>query len=331
MKEKFMKAIVRQGYGGPEQLQVREVPDPVAAPGEVTVRIKAFGINRAEQYFRQGLWGEVAAISGIEGVGEVIADPSGALLPGQRVIALMGGMGRTRSGSYAEQVVVPAGNVVAVRTALSWARLAALPESYATAWSCLHDNLGVRRGDVVLVRGATSALGQAALGLARLAGATVVASVRHLDRAGVARAKGADHVLVEGPGLADGLRALAPGGVDAVLDLVGMSTLLESLRLARRGGRVCLAGFVGGGGPIEKFDPMTHLPSGRHLSFFGSAFVYGTPEYPLSDVPLQRIVDLAESGVLDAAPVREFAFDEIQRVHQVLDAETAGGKMVVLV
>jgi NADPH2:quinone reductase len=325
-----MKAIVRQGYGGPEQLHLRDVPDPVALPGEVVVRVKAFGINRAEQYFRQGLWGEVAAISGIECVGEVIADASGALLPGQRVMALMGGMGRTRSGSYAEQVAVPAGNVVPVRSGLDWARLAALPETFATAWSCLHDNLELRRGDVVLVRGATSALGQAALGLARLAGATVVAAVRQAGRGDVARAKGAHHVLVEGPALADALRALVPGGVDAVLDLVGTSTILESLRLARRGARVCMGGFVGGGGAIERFDPLTHLPSGRHLSFFASAFVYGTPEYPLSDVPFQQIVELAESGALDAAPVRAFAFHEIQLVHQVLDAESAGGKMVVV-
>jgi NADPH2:quinone reductase len=91
-----------------------------------------------------------------------------------------------------------------------------------------------------------------------------------------------------------------------------------------------MGGFVGGGGAIERFDPLTHLPSGRHLSFFASAFVYGTPEYPLSDVPFQQIVELAESGALDAAPVRAFAFHEIQLVHQVLDAESAGGKMVVV-
>ncbi len=326
-----MKAIVRQGYGGPERLEIREVPDPRPAPGEVTLRVRAFGINRAEQYFRQGLWGEVAAISGIECVGEVVADPAGGLLTGQRVMALMGGLGRTRSGSYAEMVNVPAPNVVPVRTRLDWAALAALPETWATAWSCLHDNLGLRRGDTVLVRAATSALGQAALGLARHAGATVVASVRHADRAGVALAKGAGHVLVEGPGLADELRALVPAGVDAVLDLVGTTTLLESLRLARRGGRVCMAGFVGGGGPIERFDPLLHLPSGRQLSFFASAFVYGTPDYPLAEVPLQRIVDLVEAGMLDAAPVRQFAFDEIRHVHELLDAEAAGGKMVVLV
>ena len=326
-----MKAIVRKDFGGPEQLQICEVPDPVAAPGEVRVRVKAFGINRAEQYFRLGLWGEVAAISGIECVGEVIEDPSGALLPGQRVAALMGGMGRTRSGSYAEQVSVPAANVVPLRSRLDWAQLAALPESYATAWSCLHDNIGLRRGDALFVRGATSALGQAALGLARHAGVTVIASVRSAERAAVARSKGADHVLVEGPELAAGLRAIVPRGVDAVLDLVGTSTVLESLQLTRRGGRVCLAGFVGGAAPVDKFDPMLHMPSGRHLSFFASAFVYGTPEYPLSDVPLQTIIELVESGMLKAEPTHQFAFEDIQQAHRMLDAEVAGGKMVVLV
>ena len=326
-----MKAIVRRGYGGPEQLEIREVPDATAGPGEVLVRVKAFGINRAEQYFRVGAWGEVAAISGIECVGEVAADPSGRLLPGQRVLALMGGMGRTRSGSYAELVSVPQANVVPVRSALDWARLAALPESYATAWSCLHDNLGVRRGDTLLLRGATSALGRAALGLATQAGVAVVASVRDPARASVASGLGAAWTVVEGDGLDAAVRDIAAGGVDHVLDLVGTGTMLQSLRLTARRGRVCVAGFLGGGGPVAGFDPMRDLPSGRHLSFFASAFVYGTPEYPLGDIPFQAIVDLADSGSLRADPARTFRFDEIQAVHRLLDAQAAGGKMVVVV
>lgn len=324
-----MKAIVRQQYGGPEQLRVTEVPDPVVGLDEVLVRVKAFGINRAEQYFRQGQWGEVAAISGIECAGEVVSDPSSKLLAGQRVFALMGGMGRSRSGSYAELVTVPADNVVPIRSALSWSALAAIPESYATAWSCLFDNLALRRGDTVLVRGATSALGLAALNLAAYTQAHVVATVRHADRASVARENGAAVVLIEGDGMSEALRDLAPVGVDAVLDLVGTGTMLESLRLTRRGGRVCVAGFLGGHGPIAQFDPLQHLPSGRHLSFFGSAFVYGTAEYPLTDVPFQRIVDLVEAGELRAEPAQVFAFDDIQRAHCMLDAGTAGGKMVV--
>jgi NADPH2:quinone reductase len=326
-----VKAVVRQQYGGPEQLLIQEVPDAQASQGDVLVEVKAFGINRAEQYFRLGLWGEVAAISGIECVGVVVSDPSGGLLPGQRVMALMGGMGRSRSGSYAELVSVPASNVVPVRTNLAWERLATLPETFATAWSCLHDNLQIGRGDTVLVRGATSALGQAAIQLAALAGAQVVASVRNPQRATLAEQLGAKWVIREGPELAASVRDIAADGVDAVLDLVGTSTLRESLRLARRGGRVCIAGFLGGGEPLADFDPMRDLPSGRHLSFFGSAFVFGTSEYPLTDVPFQRLVDWAEQSRLRAEPAHTFGFNDIQEVHRRLDAESAGGKMVVVV
>jgi NADPH2:quinone reductase len=325
-----MKAIVRQAYGGPEQLQIREVPDPVPLADEVLVRVRAFGLNRAEQNFRQGLWGEVASISGIECVGEVANDPSGGLATGQRVLALMGGMGRTRSGSYAEYVCVPATNVVPVRTRLDWASFAALPESYATAWSCLYDNLNLRRGDTLLLRGATSALGQAALDLARHAGARVIATLRDKQRAAVAHARGAEWALVESDDLSARVQDIAPSGVDAVLDLIGTSTVLQSLRLARRGGRVCLAGFLGGGAPLQELDPLVHLPSGRHLSFFGSAFVYGMPEYPLSELPFQKLVALAEDGVLQVQPSRAFGFGDIQEAHRVLDAQAAGGKLVVV-
>ncbi|KVG68776.1 alcohol dehydrogenase [Burkholderia ubonensis] len=324
-----MKAIVRQQYGGPEQLRICDVAEPIVGPSEVLIRVKAFGVNRAEQYFRLGLWGEVAAISGIECVGEVVHDRAGRFLSGQRVFALMGGMGRTRSGSYAEFVVAPAANVVPVCSGLAWDELAVIPESYATAWSCLFDNLALTRGDRILVRGATSALGAAALNLARYAQAEVFATVRNPKRASTARTNGADHVLIEGSGVADELYRSASEGADAVLDLIGTSTLLESLRLTRRGGRVCVAGFLGGHEPIDAFDPMSHLPSGRQLSFFGSAFVYGTPEYPLTDVPFQKIVDLAEAGQIRAKPAHVFAFDDIQAAHRMLDHGTAGGKMVV--
>jgi NADPH:quinone reductase-like Zn-dependent oxidoreductase len=324
-----MKAIVRQAYGGPEQLRIEEVPDPVAAEGEVLVRVRAFGLNRAEQYFRLGLWGEVAAISGIECVGEVAHDPSGRLLAGQKVLALMGGMGRSRNGSYAELVSVPEQNVVPVRTNLNWARLAALPETFATAWSCLHDNLQVKRGDVVLIRGSTSALGQAAIQIASKAGAHVMASVRRAERAPVVGRLGATWALHEGEEFESRVREVAPQGVDAVLDIVGTSTVLQSMRLARRGGRVCLAGFLGGGEPISSLDPLRDLPSGRHLSFFASAFVYGTAEYPLVDIPFQRLIDWAQADQLMLDPAGPYNFEDIQEAHRALDSQTSGGKMVV--
>src|SRR5882724_8883947 len=106
-----MRAMVIQAFGGPEQLVLRELPDPTPGAGEVLVRVRAFGINRAETYFRRGVWGDVVRVSGIECVGEVDFDPSGVWRPGQKVAAIMGGLGRTRNGSYAEYTCVPSTNI----------------------------------------------------------------------------------------------------------------------------------------------------------------------------------------------------------------------------
>ncbi|WP_446425932.1 alcohol dehydrogenase catalytic domain-containing protein [Kitasatospora purpeofusca] len=148
------RAIVISTHGGPEVLTVTELPDPVAGPGEILIRVGAFGLNHAEAYTRSGAWGQVAAVPGIECAGLVEADPSGELPVGKRVVAILGGMGRTRNGSYAELVTVPATNVAAVETRLPWADLAAVPEVYATAYSALNGNLALGAGETLLVRGA---------------------------------------------------------------------------------------------------------------------------------------------------------------------------------
>src|SRR5579871_5693661 len=115
-----MRAIVIKRYGGPEVLAIEERPDPEPTAGQVLVEVKAFGLNHAEVYFRKGIWGDVAEISGIECVGIVKADPDRRLAVGQKVMALVGGMGRSINGSYAELVSVPASNLVAVDTDLPW-------------------------------------------------------------------------------------------------------------------------------------------------------------------------------------------------------------------
>jgi NADPH:quinone reductase-like Zn-dependent oxidoreductase len=112
----------------------------------------------------------VSEISGIECVGVAKADPSGRLPAGQMVMAVVGGMGRSLNGSYAEYTVVPASNVAGIKSSLAWEDLAAIPESYATAWTCLFVNLGLAPRQTVLIRGATSALGQAAVNLAATPG-----------------------------------------------------------------------------------------------------------------------------------------------------------------
>ena len=323
-----MRAIVIDQYGGPEQLVLREVPKPEPLPGHVLIEVEAFGLNHAEIYFRQGVWGDVAKVSGIECVGRVKADPDGRLAAGQAVAALMGGMGRTIDGSYAEFTRVPASNVVALDTRLPWEDLAAIPESYATAWTCLDRNLALKPGQSVLIRGATSALGQAAVNIAAHAGAHVIATTRNAKRASMLENLGAKEVLLESPELSKRIRERHPQGIDAVLDIVGNTTVLDSLAMVRRGGHVCLVGFLGGGGPLT-LEPVFQMPSGTHLSVFASAVITGTPEFPLSEIPFQDIVDRVAAGTYKAKPSKVFRFEDIQEAHRLMESNQANGKIVV--
>jgi NADPH2:quinone reductase len=245
------------------------------------------------------------------------------------VVAVLGGMGRTRNGSYAELVTVPASNVVPVRTSLPWTDLAALPEVYATAWAGLHQNLGLQPGQTVLVRGGTSALGQAAVNVAA-EDATVIATTRNPSRAALLRDLGATHVLIDDGQLATQVRKLGTE-VDAVFDLVGNSVLRDSLRIARTRGRVCQLGFLGGLAPVTDFDPITDLPTGVQFSFYGSAFVLGSGEFPLAGIPLQEMITKAEAGLYQAKPARVFGFEEVVQAHQAMEEGLAAGKMVVAV
>ncbi len=210
----------------------------------------ALGINRAEVYMRKGLFGEVTPVSGIECVGQVEEDPSGTLQHGQTVATITGGMGRTRNGSYAEYTCVPLQNVYPLQTDLDWATLAAIPESYATAWSCLFANLRITAGQVLFVRGGTSALGQAAITIAKHEGVTVLTSTRSESKVALLTELGATRVLIENGKLSETIRDSYPDGIDDVLDLIGNSTLLDSLRMAKKGGRVCVAGFLGSIEPV---------------------------------------------------------------------------------
>lgn len=325
-----MRAIVITQYGGPDVLAIEERPVPRPAPGQVLIQVKAFGLNHAEIYFRQGAWGEVAEISGIECVGLVQDDPTGRFARGQKIAALVGGMGRSINGSYAEFTCVPTGNVVALTTDLAWEDLAAIPESYATAWTALIGILAVAKGQTVLVRGATSALGQAAINIAAHAGARVIATTRNRARVAKLEALGVDKVLLEASELSRQVRDSYSDGIDAVLDIVGNTTVLDSLSMLRRHGRTCLVGFLGGGGPLS-LEPVFQIPSGRHLSVFASALVTGTPEFPLSEIPFQAIVERAAEGVYKAKPARVFRFDQIQDAHRLMESGEANGKIVVRV
>jgi NADPH:quinone reductase-like Zn-dependent oxidoreductase len=326
-KETTMRAIVLDGFGGLEALTYRDIPEPEPLAGHVVIAIKAFGINHAEIHMRKGEWAEAAPVSGIECVGIVKSCPGGEFPVGAKVAALMGGLGRTINGSYAEFTRVPVTNVALIEADLPWEQLAAIPKSHATAWTTLFRNIALEAGELIVIRGATSSLGQAAVRLAVNAGARVIATTRQRERLAALEALGVERCEIERPDLA-GYIAEA-GGIDAVLNLMGNRVVLDSLRMLRRGGRSCLAGWLGGLDPIPDFNPLLQMPSGVQLSFFGS-FVFGTAQFPLSDVPLARIAQDAAAGRLDIRPARVFRFDEVAEAHRLVEANEAGGKLVVL-
>lgn len=323
-----MKAIVINQYGGPEQLKIEERQVPVPNASQVLIKVKAFGINRAETYMRQGAWGEVAEITGIECVGTVELDTTGRLAAGTKVVAIMGGMGRSINGSYAEYTCLPASNVVAINSDIAWDALAAIPESYATAWACLHDNMKLKPGDTVLIRGGTSALGQAAINIAtNTKDVTVIASTRSSDCVEMLEKLGAAKVLIETAEMSSDLRVLFPAGLDSVIDIIGNSTLLDSLKMVKPGGYTCNAGFLGGGDALS-FNPLSDLPCSVNLNFFAS-FMFGTEGFPLSNIPMQEIVDKVVSGTYIAAPKKVFEFEQIVDAHRLMESNATKGKIVV--
>src|SRR6201997_1114996 len=315
-----MRAIVLEKFGGLDSLVYPDIPKPLPKDGEVVIKVQGFGINHAEMHMRRGEWAEAAEVSGIECVGIVDSGPGGEFPIGAKVAALMGGLGRTINGSYAEYTRVRAANVALIESDLPWSQLAALPETFATAWTCLFHNLKLAAGQTLVLRGATSSFGQAALKMAVAAGARVIATARSRERFPMLEKLGAVRVELERPDLAAHIAESKQ--IDAVLDLVGNSTILDSLDMLRRGGTACLAGWLGGLAPIPDFNPLLRMPSGVYLTFFGS-FVFGTPGFPLSDVPLSDIARQVERGELQAAPSKVFSFTEIREAHRIMEAGEA--------
>src|SRR5262249_34282211 len=224
---------------------VRSAPSSPSKSATGGPRVSA---RYAEMHMRRGEWAEAAQVIGIECVGLVHSCPGGEFPIGAKVAALMGGLGRTINGSYAEYTRVRASNVALIESDLPWAELAAIPEIFATAWTCLFRNLEIVRGQTLVIRGAASSFGQAALNMAVDVGVRVIATTRSRARVTLLEQLGAARVDTEGPELSQ--RIAEAKQLDAVLDLVGNSTILDSLAMLRRGGRACLAGGLGGLAPI---------------------------------------------------------------------------------
>ena len=316
-----MKAAVIRQPGAPEVLAIEKLKVPQPAPGWVLIRVKAFGLNRSELFTRQGHSPNVEfpRVLGIEAVGVVEASPGGEFGKGDTVATAMGGMGRVFDGSYAEYTVVPSNQLQAIKTSLDWEILGALPEMIQTAWGSLNSSLQLKPGQSLLIRGGTTSVGLAAAVLAKQQGATVVVTTRRSDREPMLRDNGADYVLIDTGEIAGDVRRIFPDGVDKVLELVGTTTLLDSLQCAARLGSVCMTGMVGNAWEFDRFSPMGAIPHTVNLTTYSG----GSREF--IDTPLQTVVDEVERGRMKIKTGPEFQLDDIVEAHRCMEDNAARG------
>ncbi len=326
MTRKTMKAVVIRKPGAPEVLAIEELPIPQPAPGWVLIRVKAFGLNRSELFTRRGHSPGVKfpRVLGIEAVGIVEEAPGGEFEPGQTVATAMGGMGRAFDGGYAEYTCVPADQVQAIDTTLDWQTIGALPEMLQTAWGSLYTALELEAGQTLLIRGGTTSVGLAAAVLAKQQGATVAATTRQTQREVLLRENGADYVFVDNGTIAAEVRVAIPGGVDRVLELVGTTTLLDSLQCAAPKGVVCMTGMVGNRWELDKFSPMGAIPTSVKLTTYAG----GAEDFVKT--PLQAFIDELEAGRTRSPIAKVFDLEDIVEAHRCMEENRAGGKIVVL-
>lgn len=317
-----MKAVLLNKKTEAKDIILMEYNIPQVKPGWVLVRIRAFGLNHSEQILRKS---EITAsyirkpiIPGIECVGEIADASDSDFSIGQKVVALMGGMGRSFHGSYAEYALLPADHVFTVSSNLSWERLAAVPETYFTAWGSLFECLHLDRSDKLLVRGGTCALGYAAIQIAKALDCEVIATTHRESKLSLLTECGADTALLD-----DGTLERKVSGVTKALELVGPKTLSDTLRCMEQGGVVCNTGVLGGVYTLNGFDPIKDIPNGVYLTGF------------YSNAPTQKAIDdifaFLNNHSLTPCMGKKYDFSEIAKACEDMDSGKVNGKIVIQV
>lgn len=315
---KTMKAVVLDKITKAEEITISEVAIPDVRPGWVLVKIRAFGLNHSEQILRLG---EIRAdyiqkpiIPGIECVGEIVDPSDSDLSVGQKVVALMGGLGRSFNGSYAEYALLPRRIVFPISSGLSWDALGAVPETYFTAWGSLFECLHLTKDDTLLIRGATCALGFAALQIAKALGCKVIATTHKEDKLPLIAE--ADEAVIDEGKLTGKVRS-----VTKALDLIGPRNLKDTLTAVGKGGIVCQTGLLGGVYALNGFDPIKDIPNGVYLTGFFS-------NYPTQQI-MDEIFSFLNEKKLIPVTGKVFDFENILEAVTAQDEGSVNGKIVV--
>ena len=318
--KRVMKAVVLTKPAKGEDVVLSDIAVPEVKPGWVLVKVKAFGMNHSEAILREfeikNDYINKPIIPGIECVGEIADAFDSGLEKGQKVAALMGGMGRSFNGSYAEYALLPVHHVFSVKSALTWEEMAAMPETYFTAWGSLFQCLRLSTDDILLVRGATCALGYAAIQLAKAVGCKVIGTTHKEEKLQLLENAGCDECILDNGSIRGKV-----SGVTKALELIGIKTVKDTMMSVEQGGIVCNTGVLGKVYTWNGFDPIKDIPNGVYLTGFFSNF------------PTQRVIrdifDFIDKHHLSPPIGAVYDFENIREACIALDKGTVNGKIVV--
>lgn len=325
-----MRAVVITRPGGPEVLEVRDVPPPRVGDDDVLVRVRATGLNRADILQRRGGYapppGSPAEIPGLEYAGEVVeaGHRVTAHAVGDRVYGIAGG------GAHAELIAVPATTAAPVPQRLSWTDAGAIPEAFITAHDALITQARLAPGQRVLIHAVGSGVGVAAVQVARAIGAVPFGTSRTADKIDRASEHGleAGAVISDPATLAAVVREWAPDGVDVVLDLVGGAYTPASIGVLAPRGRLMLVGLVAGA--TATFDLRRILS--RRIAVVGTVLrSRSIEEKATATASFTR--DLAsgfDAGTLNAVVDTVYSLDAIADAHRRMESNESFGKVVIV-
>lgn len=322
-----MKAVVISSFGGPEVLQVRDVPPPPEPKAdEVLVRVKAAALNRADLLQRRGFYpappGYPQEIPGLEFAGEVdcVGDDVNTWRAGQRVFGI------TAGGAQAEYISVPQKHLTEIPSNLNWIEAAAVPEVFITAHDALFTRGQVTYGESVLVHAAGSGVGLAAVQLAHVNGARVIGTSRTADKLERARQYGLDESIAVGDD-PHGFAAKIGRGVDVIIDLVGAAYFEANLAVLAPKGRLVLVGTPSG----SKANLDIASVMSKRLTIVGTVLRARSKEEKAEATRLfaERVVPLLADGTVKPVVDSVFPLQQVVEAHKRLESNETFGKVVI--